>query len=353
MKPRVFIGSSTRSLPIAYAIQENLQYDCNSTVWSQGIFQLSSNTLDALVKALEEFDFAVFVFHSDDIIKLKDSDVATVRDNIIFELGLFIGKLGKDRVYFVKPKNTELKIPSDLLGITHGIFDEDRPDGNLKAALGPFCNQIRDMLSNFVYVNLNDLEGESNKAKKIAIEQPSCWEYLLAAELLDTRLKPINESYIELEKGLVFQTTKVLDFEQARIWFSGASEDLRNLINLFSELLNKELETAFGPPGVAGNIIEIKNVCDRFRTLGKELIAWEYRLRSVKLEPPFDQIKHLMAGWTRPIFDEINTLPHKLRTIIGIYLTGTSITEHRIKLTLGPPQNIDKILELINQYSQE
>ncbi|OCK50626.1 hypothetical protein BA768_19550 [Chryseobacterium sp. CBo1] len=67
MKPRLFIGSSKESLDVAYSIQESLNYDANCTVWTQGIFQLNKTSLDSLIKALDNFDFAIFVFKPDDV----------------------------------------------------------------------------------------------------------------------------------------------------------------------------------------------------------------------------------------------------------------------------------------------
>jgi len=143
MKPRIFIGSSTESLNIAYAIQELIP-DMEATVWTQGIFQLSSSTLDDLITTLDRTDFGIFVFSPDDLTMIREQQFSSTRDNVVFELGLFIGRLGKNRSFFVIPKGHEdFHLPSDLLGIKPAIFDPQRQDKNLRAALGPACNQIR------------------------------------------------------------------------------------------------------------------------------------------------------------------------------------------------------------------
>lgn len=148
MKPKIFVGSSTESLNIAYAIQELLP-DMEVTVWSQGIFQLSSNTLDDLVRTLNKADFGVFVFSPDDLLVIREQEFSSARDNVVFELGLFIGRLGKHRSFFVIPKDkTDFHLPSDLLGINPATFDPNRQDKNLLAALGPACNQIRTAVGN-------------------------------------------------------------------------------------------------------------------------------------------------------------------------------------------------------------
>lgn len=143
-RPQVFIGSSTESLDEAYAIQENLENDAEITVWKQGIFELSRGNLDSLLRAVSKSDFGVFVFSPTDTIRLRQKRYLTARDNVVLELGLFIGQLGQRRTFFVVPKGTEdLRIPTDLVGVTPGHYDAKREDRNLVAALGPFCNQVR------------------------------------------------------------------------------------------------------------------------------------------------------------------------------------------------------------------
>jgi predicted nucleotide-binding protein len=44
------------------------------------------------------------------------------RQNVILELGFFIGKLGRDRVFTLKQSN-DLEIPSDFAGVLYTLFD--------------------------------------------------------------------------------------------------------------------------------------------------------------------------------------------------------------------------------------
>jgi predicted nucleotide-binding protein len=143
-RPSLFIASSVKGLDAAYAIQENLQYNAEVTVWPQGVFELSAYPLQSLTRALNNFDFGIFVFFPDDRLLLRKRNYPAVRDNVILELGLFIGKLGKDRTFIVIPNDEhELRIPTDIIGVIPGTYDARRRDKNLLAALGPFCNQVK------------------------------------------------------------------------------------------------------------------------------------------------------------------------------------------------------------------
>ncbi|MBZ6067493.1 nucleotide-binding protein [Aeromonas schubertii] len=147
-KPKLFIGSSVEGLEIAYAIQSELEHDSEPTVWSQGVFNLTQSTLSDLLSALDTFDAAIFVMSPDDVVKMRGQEQTVTRDNVLFELGMFIGRLGPEKTFMVKPRNSQdFHVPTDLLGLTPGVYDNERSDGNLQAALGPFCFQVRKQLA--------------------------------------------------------------------------------------------------------------------------------------------------------------------------------------------------------------
>jgi hypothetical protein len=143
-RPVLFIGSSSESLDVAYAAQENLVDCAQAIVWTQGLFALSKSFLESLLDTLDEAQFGLFVFASDDLTRIRGQVMETTRDNVIFELGLFIGRLGRERTFIIMPKDdVDLHLPSDLLGINTATFVPPEKQKLLVAALGPACNRAR------------------------------------------------------------------------------------------------------------------------------------------------------------------------------------------------------------------
>ncbi len=146
-KPRLFIGSSVEGLTVAYALQNNLTHSAEITVWDQGVFNLTQTALESLTNHLDVCDFGIFVITPDDEIKIRNKKETVARDNVLFELGMFIGKLGKSRCFIVLPDNAQIHLPTDLLGIIPGKYEANRSDGNLQAGTGNVANKIRESIS--------------------------------------------------------------------------------------------------------------------------------------------------------------------------------------------------------------
>jgi predicted nucleotide-binding protein len=140
VRPSMFIGSSVEGRRIAEALQLNLEYDLDCTVWHQGVFALSRGTLDSLVEIASAFDFATLVLTPDDVVRKRGRQRRAGRDNVVFELGLFMGSLGPDRTFLVYCRDHPIDLPTDLAGVTAATFAE-RDD--ITAALGPVATQIK------------------------------------------------------------------------------------------------------------------------------------------------------------------------------------------------------------------
>jgi|SRR5579863_371653 len=142
---KLFIISSAEALPVAREMQTQLERDVFSTVWPDGVFFAGGYPLEALEKAVSESDFAVAIAQPDDIVESRGTTQSTLRDNVLFELGLFMGKLSRHRAILVHPRVPSLKIPSDLQGLTLLSYATGKPT-EMAARLGPACNEIRKMV---------------------------------------------------------------------------------------------------------------------------------------------------------------------------------------------------------------
>jgi Predicted nucleotide-binding protein containing TIR-like domain len=207
--PRIFIGSSREGLVIAEAIQISLQNFAECTVWNQGTFQLGSSTLDNLYNFTEQFDLALFVASPDDIIEIRDATSTGVRDNVIFEFGLFMGALGTKRVVLVRPETDhDLHLPSDLNGLTTASYDSHRSDGNWQAAVVSACFQIRHHIR-----GVFEIDSYRSRTKKGGYAAAICFrpgeiefEYLLIGTTAKRKFFP--KGRIDIEKGAVWSAQK-------------------------------------------------------------------------------------------------------------------------------------------------
>lgn len=143
-KPRVFVISSAEALPVARAIENAFAHDPFLTVvWANGVFRVTSYTLETLERELEAADFAIAIAHPDDVAQVRDVEWPTPRDNVVFELGFFMGSLGRDRAILMEPRGKGVKLPSDLAGITTINYRFDAgADG--AALIAPACNNLRE-----------------------------------------------------------------------------------------------------------------------------------------------------------------------------------------------------------------
>lgn len=146
-KIRVFVISSAEALEVARIIQNAMAHDgFLVTLWTDGVFKVASYPLESLESAVDESDFAIAVAHSDDMTLFRGKDWPTPRDNVVFELGLFMGRLGRKRAILMEPREDKIKLPSDLSGITTIPYTYE-PGKDAPALMAPACNILRDHIN--------------------------------------------------------------------------------------------------------------------------------------------------------------------------------------------------------------
>jgi ABC-type sugar transport system substrate-binding protein len=150
-KLSVFIGSSTEGRKIVDAIArwltDNSDGDLEVKKWTdKGVFALNEAYLESLTKAARRFDFAILVATADDPARVRDQRVVQARDNVIFELGLFMGRLGRARTFLVCSDKRTLRLPSDLSGVSVLRFDQQKVDAGNRSALKSVCEKLLDAI---------------------------------------------------------------------------------------------------------------------------------------------------------------------------------------------------------------
>jgi hypothetical protein len=128
----VFLGSSTDGLPVARRVARLLADFAAPLVWDE-VFGPTGGTFQDLTEILPRVDAALLVLTPDDrLARRRDGTWSdgqpAPRDNVVFEVGLLIGALGRERVVFLEPAQGRLVTPSDLAGITSVRYPEGNSD---------------------------------------------------------------------------------------------------------------------------------------------------------------------------------------------------------------------------------
>lgn len=116
---RLFVGSSSESRAVARCLHSLFSKEgtIEPRLW-EFAFEATDFTMEGLEEAMDQSDFAAFVCAPDDIVKSRGKTAFVPRDNVLFELGLFMGRIGRKRCFVLTPNGTRVKLPSDLMGIT-------------------------------------------------------------------------------------------------------------------------------------------------------------------------------------------------------------------------------------------
>lgn len=230
-KPRLFIASSREALQIAEAVNIKLEDVAQVKQWDNA-FDLSSMTLPALVARAKDTDFAVFVFHRDDQTIIRGNAYSTVRDNVLFELGLFIGALSIEKCFVLVPRSVEgeFRLPTDLAGLTTSTYDDSIED--MVDAVATSCARIKQAIRKINAAASPDAPAQVEPP----VLQPNPVEQL-QSELWRARidLQRANEQVAAMHSAIVthfMAVAKPATEKEIKRWEEGAKESYTQVPNV-------------------------------------------------------------------------------------------------------------------------
>lgn len=142
-EPVLFVACSREGIDIARDIQAAFAHDPFVVeIWTDGVFNPSKTPIEDLTALVERIDFGIFLLSPDDQVTSREVTEFGPRDNVVFELGLVMGAIGRERTFLVVPRGQDFKIPSDLLGVKPLDYALGAAD-TTKSRLGPVCTELR------------------------------------------------------------------------------------------------------------------------------------------------------------------------------------------------------------------
>jgi hypothetical protein len=115
-KPKMFLGSSGEGSYAARILSDLLSEHVTVIHWARGA-EPSETIIEYLERMAHEVQLAALLVTPEDQLASRAKSYDVPRDNVIFELGFFMGALGRANTFIVLEEHDDLKLPSDLDGV--------------------------------------------------------------------------------------------------------------------------------------------------------------------------------------------------------------------------------------------
>jgi hypothetical protein len=301
-KKRVFVGSSTESLSLADKAKSLLESEFEVTIWNESIwensvFKLNQNFLNDLLKASLQFDFGLLLGTNDDKVVYRGVELMQPRDNVLFELGLFMGRLGLSKCAFVIDK--ELKLLSDITGISLARFDK----GDVKSYIDAI-NSVKEFFKHQQESDINFFPSSTLAAVYFEnLINPTC-RYLIENCGFETGGIKYTNYIIKIIIPRKLNSDVNIQFERLKQKFTTSNQSFNyagrpRYINLDSKIEDNQLVFIDFPTILSGINYSISNLLptdfnsmtpDYETILNRELERFIYTVKQLALRNGFDDM---------------------------------------------------------------
>ena len=170
-KIRIFIGSSSEARNIVNKLSVILGREGFSVkIWNHETFHSNDNYFESIKREMILADYSIFVVNPDDEIVKRGERIYATRDNVLLEIGMFIGFMSIKKVFCLRIIDNrngvakEVILPSDLSGNEYLKVTLSNSDERFSQELRDICTTIKELilqLENMSNIRIGMLPSES------------------------------------------------------------------------------------------------------------------------------------------------------------------------------------------------
>jgi len=287
-KLKVFVASSTEAKKIKQYVMKILEDNYIDPVDWKEINQIGEYGLETLLNTSSEVDGAIIIATCDDKIWCRDEEKIIPRDNILFEMGLFIKALGRKHaplVFVQNDKEEWPEIPTDILGLNTVRFYHGK-DVNNRDRLEKWINELkRDAHHFYRYFNVL-IDRTKNHSNKI----PDNWvneilgyvsiplENMSKGMLMGEYLLDVGQYYKSvsncLELADLNTTIRAISFISSETWINDENQQKFLLQNIKARQRGATIQRLFIiPEGVSSSTSAIT-----------EQIKHDFKIKTIRMD---------------------------------------------------------------------
>ena len=230
-KLRIFVASSSEAKIEDQFIRGILEDNNIKVITWKEVFHTGEFNLESLLNITEQIHGAIIILTCDDALWYREASNMAPRDNILFEMGLFMKALGRKHtalIFCENEKGEMPKSPTDILGLNVIYFENDKKAKNT-IKLETWLHQFK-QISHPMYFHLNDAVSI---LKENFHRIPESW----IDEIKDYILDPFEEmSRGALNGEFLLSTEQYYDSVSTRLKLANSNTKIRAISSISPEL---------------------------------------------------------------------------------------------------------------------
>ncbi|QQZ11241.1 TIR domain-containing protein [Heyndrickxia vini] len=235
-KPSVFIGSSREAMDYVNAVQKALEYHADVNPWYAGVFTPGNYTMEDLENQLNRNDFAIFICSPDDIINIRGTTYLITRDNTLFEMGLFWGRLKRGRVFYLIPNTVPKKredintqnyhLLTDLIGVNPLTYQA--LSKNYDSAVSVSCHHIINKINELKFFKDPEMILQEVQKRQRERDEVALFTLKLTKELIENDKSMVYE-YLSDALRSVYAIHSLFKMDGVGVWKKEGTDGLKHV----------------------------------------------------------------------------------------------------------------------------